>query len=71
MPAIHSQSIGHGRPAHGLYLPLRHPIIVPDGGRVEAHFWRLVSKQKIWYEWALAQPHASPIHNPNGFACRF
>jgi len=49
-----------------LYMPLRHPVLVADGGRVQAHFWRNVSRQKVWYEWALSEPCASPIHNPNG-----
>jgi protein arginine N-methyltransferase 5 len=49
-----------------LYVPLRHPALVPDGGTVEAHFWRHTSARKVWYEWALAQPVTSPIHNPNG-----
>ena len=49
-----------------LYMPLRHPVLVPDGGRVSAHFWRHVGPGKVWYEWALLEPQASPIHNPNG-----
>jgi len=49
-----------------LYLPLRHPVHVPDGGTVEVHFWRHTSPHKVWYEWALAKPHPSPVHNPNG-----
>lgn len=49
-----------------IYIPLRTPVQVAAGGRVEAVFWRHVSKQKVWYEWALTQPHQSPIHNPNG-----
>ena len=49
-----------------LYMPLRHPVLVRDGATVSAHFWRHVSPGKVWYEWALLEPHASPIHNPNG-----
>ena len=49
-----------------LYLPLRHPVLVPDGAVVSVHFWRHVSSHKVWYEWALHEPQASPIHNPNG-----
>ena len=49
-----------------LYVPLRHPALVPDGGTVEAHFWRHVSARRVWYEWALTQPVTSPIHNANG-----
>ena len=49
-----------------LYIPLRHPVLVPDGGTVSGHFWRHVGGNKVWYEWALAEPQTSPIHNPNG-----
>ena len=49
-----------------LYLPLRHPVVVPDGGKVEVHCWRHASSHKVWYEWALVQPQMSPIHNVNG-----
>ena len=49
-----------------LYLPLRHPVLVPDDGVVSVQFWRHVTAQKVWYEWALLEPHVSPIHNPNG-----
>ena len=49
-----------------LYIPLRHPVLVPDGGTVTVHLWRHASTQKVWYEWALHAPLDSPIHNPNG-----
>jgi len=49
-----------------LYLPLRHPVVVPDGSKVEVHCWRHASSHKVWYEWALVQPQISPIHNVNG-----
>jgi protein arginine N-methyltransferase 5 len=49
-----------------IYIPLRTPVHVPAGGKVEACFWRHVSRQRVWYEWALTQPQQSPIHNPNG-----
>ena len=49
-----------------LYLPLRTPVHVPDDGTVTVHFWRHVSPQKVWYEWALLGPEESPVHNPNG-----
>ena len=49
-----------------LYIPLRHPVLVPDGGSVSVQFWRHVSTHKVWYEWSLLSPQASPIHNPNG-----
>jgi protein arginine N-methyltransferase 5 len=49
-----------------LYMPLRHPVTVPDGATVAVQFWRHVSSHKVWYEWALTQPQESPLHNPNG-----
>jgi len=49
-----------------LYLPLRHPVRVADGESVAVHFWRHVSHQRVWYEWALTEPQVSPVHNPNG-----
>ena len=49
-----------------LYMPLRHPVLVPDGARVTVHFWRHVTSHKVWYEWSLHEPQTSPIHNPNG-----
>ena len=30
-----------------LYLPLRHPVVVPDGGKVELHCWRHASSHKV------------------------
>lgn len=49
-----------------LFIPLRTPVLVPEGGRVEAAFWRNASRHRVWYEWALTEPQPSPIHNPNG-----
>lgn len=28
--------------------------------------WRCVGRHKVWYEWAVTEPLASPIHNPGG-----
>lgn len=33
---------------------------------MEVHMWRCEGKHKVWYEWAVTQPLASPIHNPGG-----
>eukprot|EP01089_Gocevia_fonbrunei_P005626 TRINITY_DN1610_c0_g1_i1.p1 TRINITY_DN1610_c0_g1~~TRINITY_DN1610_c0_g1_i1.p1 ORF type:complete len:656 (-),score=154.69 TRINITY_DN1610_c0_g1_i1:61-1932(-) len=49
-----------------LFIPLRTPIYCPRGSRVEAHFWRCMSPTKVWYEWSVAGPSISPIHNVNG-----
>lgn len=39
---------------------------VKKGQTIEIHFWRCVSKQKIWYEWCLASPFTTHIHNLGG-----
>ena len=49
-----------------IYFPLRHPVYVTQGQRIEVHMWRCVSDTKVWYEWCLNAPTVSPIHNPNG-----
>jgi protein arginine N-methyltransferase 5 len=49
-----------------IYFPLRHPMHISAGTKVEAHIWRNMSKQKVWYEWCVSAPDVSPIHNPNG-----
>ena len=33
---------------------------------MEAHVWRCVGKGKVWYEWAVTEPGAGPVHNVNG-----
>ncbi len=33
---------------------------------VEVHMWRCVGPQKVWYEWAVAAPSATHIHNVSG-----
>jgi protein arginine N-methyltransferase 5 len=33
---------------------------------MEVHMWRCVGRHKVWYEWAVTEPQASPIHNPGG-----
>ncbi|CAM9328766.1 unnamed protein product, partial [Phaeothamnion confervicola] len=62
-PATFSQGMFSWFP---LYIPLRHPVTVRPGDEVEVHIWRCSGGHKVWYEWALASPQASPIHNPNG-----
>lgn len=41
-------------------------MYVPKGSIVEVHFWRNVSRTKVWYEWAVTSPDVSPIHNVGG-----
>lgn len=33
---------------------------------MEVHMWRCVGPQKVWYEWAVASPHSTHIHNVSG-----
>eukprot|EP00850_Spirogloea_muscicola_P006972 SM000034S12726 [mRNA] locus=s34:430977:437706:+ [translate_table: standard] len=49
-----------------IFFPLRHPMYIPAGSKLELHFWRCHSATKVWYEWAVTSPSISPIHNPNG-----
>ena len=49
-----------------IYFPLRDPVYVRSGETIEFCIWRCVSSKKVWYEWALASPRKSAIHNPNG-----
>lgn len=51
-----------------IYFPLKTPLFVPAGTRLEVHFWRKVTRTKVWYEWAVAKPVATPIHNMGGSA---
>jgi protein arginine N-methyltransferase 5 len=49
-----------------LFFPLRVPMHVFGGTKLEVHFWRNCSKKKVWYEWCVTAPEVSAIHNPNG-----
>ncbi|CAM8967572.1 unnamed protein product [Rhodiola kirilowii] len=49
-----------------IFFPLRTPLLIPPGSRLEVHFWRCSRPSKVWYEWCVASPSASPIHNSNG-----
>jgi protein arginine N-methyltransferase 5 len=49
-----------------IFFPLAHPMQVRSGDEIELHFWRCVSPQRVWYEWAVAAPQASTVHNPLG-----
>ncbi|XP_061393801.1 protein arginine N-methyltransferase 5 [Musca vetustissima] len=52
-----------------MYFPFTEPMNVKKGQTLEIHFWRCVSKQKIWYEWCLASPHTTHVHNLGGRSC--
>eukprot|EP01083_Nonionella_stella_P277341 942831_1 len=51
-----------------IFIPLRNPVTVKKGEKIDAHFWRCVSPEtnKVWYEWCLFSPTSTAIHNPNG-----
>ncbi|KAM7344033.1 protein arginine N-methyltransferase 5 isoform 1-T1 [Cochliomyia hominivorax] len=49
-----------------MYFPFSEPMDIKKGQTIEIHFWRCVSKQKIWYEWCLASPFTTHIHNLGG-----
>jgi len=49
-----------------IYFPVRHPFYVPAGAKLDVSMWRCATRHKVWYEWAVGGPQASPIHNPNG-----
>ncbi|KAK1289111.1 Protein arginine N-methyltransferase 5 [Acorus calamus] len=49
-----------------IFFPLRTPIYVTAGSPIEVHFWRCTGATKVWYEWCVASPTVSPIHNTNG-----
>jgi protein arginine N-methyltransferase 5 len=42
------------------------PVHLLKSSKLEVHFWRNCTKQKVWYEWCITAPQTSPIHNPNG-----
>ncbi|XP_036344111.1 protein arginine N-methyltransferase 5-like [Rhagoletis pomonella] len=52
-----------------MYFPFADPMDVKRGQTIEIHFWRCVTKQKIWYEWCLASPFRTHIHNHGGRSC--
>uniref|UniRef100_A0A7N0U6W9 Protein arginine N-methyltransferase n=1 Tax=Kalanchoe fedtschenkoi TaxID=63787 RepID=A0A7N0U6W9_KALFE len=62
-PSMHTPNMFSWFP---IFFPLRMPLIIPPGSRLEVHFWRCCSPSKVWYEWCVASPSASPIHNSNG-----
>ena len=51
-----------------LYFPLRTPVYVSARTELVVDMWRCVSENsgRVWFEWAVVAPTATPIHNPNG-----
>lgn len=52
------------------WFPVLFPVIDPmalyKGDQLQINFWRCSSKYKVWYEWCVAKPHQSVVHNVNG-----
>ncbi|XP_021744079.1 protein arginine N-methyltransferase 1.5-like [Chenopodium quinoa] len=49
-----------------IFFPLRAPVCVRPGVPLEVHIWRCSGSTKVWYEWCVASPSSSPIHNSKG-----
>ena len=64
-PKTHSPGMFSWFPA---FFPIKHPIYCPEGGKINLHFWRKVSKTKVWYEWCFTRPDRTAIHNSGGRA---
>lgn len=50
-------------------LFFKEPVEVMKGQIIKIHFWRCVSKKKVWYEWCLTSPSTTHIHNLGGRSC--
>lgn len=49
-----------------VFFPLRTPVYVPSGSHLDVEFWRCCAPAKVWYEWCVTSPTATPLHNVNG-----
>ncbi|XP_077537844.1 protein arginine N-methyltransferase 5-like [Haemaphysalis longicornis] len=49
-----------------MYFPIKEPMRLPKGCKLEVHFWRCVSPRKVWYEWLVASPDTGTVHNSCG-----
>jgi protein arginine N-methyltransferase 5 len=63
LPATHNPGMFSWFP---IFFPLREPIQMKKDDDLTLHFWRLVSKKSVWYEWAVSSPVTASVHNPNG-----
>lgn len=48
------------------YFPMMKPILLHKGEKLQINFWRCSDKYKVWYEWCVAKPYQSVMHNTNG-----
>lgn len=49
-----------------IFFPLKEPITCPAGRDIEISMWRCTAAHKVWYEWAIARPTLTSVHNPMG-----
>lgn len=49
-----------------MFFPLTTPVSVKKGDTIRTHWWRRVDSKKVWYEWSLSEPVATPLQNPGG-----
>jgi len=63
LPSTHSPGMFSWFP---IFIPLKEPVQVKKTDKLKLHFWRNVTSTHVWYEWALSQPIAVAVHNPNG-----
>merc|ERR1719188_1913685 len=63
LPSSHSPGMFSWFP---ILFPLKDPVQMKQKEKLKLHFWRNVSKSHVWYEWAVSEPVAVPVHNPNG-----
>lgn len=62
-PPTHSDNMFSWFP---IFFPLREPVYVAAGQAVSMQMWRCCASHKVWYEWAVTEPVAGPIHNVGG-----
>ena len=63
LPSSHSPGMFSWFP---IFFPLKDPVQLKVADTLRLHFWRNVTRQHVWYEWAVTDPVSVNIHNPNG-----
>jgi len=63
LPSTHSPGMFSWFP---ILFPLKDPVQLKKEDTLKLHFWRNVTRQHVWYEWAVSDPVSVPVHNPNG-----
>ncbi len=49
------------------FFVFQSPMYVPANSDISIHFWRKLSRTKVWYEWCIVHGESSTnIHNANG-----